>query len=199
MAIATLLVDLGGVLFHFDHQHRLAVLSRTFAVTPDQVDELLWGSGFSADCDSGRYRTAAEVRLQIRQITDFAGSDDDLDRAWCSAYLPDQDVVDLLNEVAGSLPCGVFTSNGPLEEEALPRLYPDAFTPFEYRFFGYRLSANKPDPRAFQQVGALLGVEPELIGFVDDSVDNVAAARGCGWQAVRFSAPSDVRDLLRAQ
>ena len=40
-----LLVDLGGVLFSFDHPHRLRMLGQLFGRPPGQVDALLWESG----------------------------------------------------------------------------------------------------------------------------------------------------------
>ena len=81
-----LLVDLGGVLFSFDHEHRLNVLGECLGLQPGRVDELLWQSGFSASCDAGRYRDAAAIRAQIRRITAYAGPDEHLDTAWCSAF-----------------------------------------------------------------------------------------------------------------
>lgn len=191
-----LLVDLGGVLFSFDHPHRLRVLGQLFGRPPDQVDALLWESGFSADCDAGRYPDAAAVRAQVRQITGYTGTDEDLDAAWCSAFQPDQQVLGLLAARRAGLRSGVFTNNGPLEEEALTRLYPGAFEIFADRFFCHRLAANKPDPAVYRQVTELLGARPEDISFVDDSADNVAAARRCGWTAVPYHQPSDLGDLL---
>ena len=67
-----LLADLGGVLFSFDHEHRLDVLGECLGLPPGRVDELLWRSGFSGDCDAGRYPGAAAVRAQIRRITGYA-------------------------------------------------------------------------------------------------------------------------------
>lgn len=68
------------------------------------------------------------VRAQIRRRTAYSGPDADLDAAWCSAFRPDQDVLNMLARHGGQL--GVFTNNGPLEEEALTQLYPRAFEPF---------------------------------------------------------------------
>ena len=82
---------------------------------------------------------------------------------------------------------GVFTNNGPLEEEVLTRLYPDAFGPFEHLLFCWRLTANKPDPAVYRQVTALLAVSPGQIGFADDS----AECRGrAGLRVARSHAPS---------
>ena len=191
-----LLVDLGGVLFGFDHPHRLRMLGQLLGRPPEEVDALLWESGFSADCDAGRYPDAAAVRAQVREITGYTGTDEDLDAAWCSAFQPDQRVLGLLAPRRADLRYGVFTNNGPLEEEALTRLYPGVFEIFADQFFCHRLAANKPDPAVYRQVTELLGVGPEDISFVDDSADNVAAARRCGWTAVRYQEPSDLGALL---
>lgn len=88
---------------------------------------------------------------------------------------------------------GVFTNNGPLEEEVLTRLYPDAFGPFEHLLFCWRLTANKPDPAVYRQVTALLAVSPGQIGFADDSADNVEAALACGWHAATRPAGAAAR------
>jgi FMN phosphatase YigB (HAD superfamily) len=191
-----LLLDLGGVLFKFDHQHRLSVLGDCLGLSPAHVHALLWQSGFSADCDAGRYPDSSAVRAEIRHITGYDGGDEDLDSAWCSAFSPDQDVLDIVTKHETSIGLGIFTSNGPLEEEALVRLHPQAFEPFQHQFFGYRLSANKPDEAAYREVTDLLAKPADEIRFVDDSADNVAAARRCGWTAVEYHSPADITELL---
>ena len=102
----------------------------------------------------------------------------------------------LVADQRGAIEFGGFTNNGPLEEEVLPRLYPRAFEPFTHRFFCHRLGANKPDPRVYRRVSDLLGAAPGQIGFVDDSAENISAAREHGWDAVQFEALADLADLL---
>ena len=67
-----LLVDLGGVLFSFDHQHRLSVLGECLGLPPGRVDELLWQSGFSADCGDN---VDAALRSGWRAVH-YHGADD---------------------------------------------------------------------------------------------------------------------------
>jgi putative hydrolase of the HAD superfamily len=191
---AVLLIDLAGVLFRFDHERRLRVLAECLRLPAQRVDQLLWESGFSHDCDVGRYPNAAAARAEIRRRTAYRGSDSALDRAWCSAYEPDPAVLDIVR--AARLPRGIFTNNGPLEEDTLPGLYPDAFEPFGHRFFAWRLDANKPDARAYEHVTELLGVAPGDVAFIDDSPDNVDGARTFGWDAVLFEQPSDLLELI---
>lgn len=196
MTIKVVLVDLAGVLFEFDHDRRLRVLGACLGLSPDRTDALLWRSGFSADCDAGAFPDAAAVREQIRRITGYRGSDEDLDAAWCSAFRPDAAVVELVARRSGAVDFGVLTNNGPLEEEVLPRLHPHAFRPFRHRFFCYRLGPGKPDPALYRRVAERLGARPEQIGFADDSAENVEGARGCGWLAVRFRALPDLAGLI---
>ncbi|WP_329246043.1 HAD family phosphatase [Actinoallomurus sp. NBC_01490] len=187
-----LVVDLGGVLFAFDHAHRLQQLAAVLSLPLAQVDKLLWKSGFSADCDSGRYTNAAQVRDRIRGATGFTGSNEQLDIAWCSAFRPDHRVRETLVRHRGSRSLTLFTNNGPLEEEVLLRLYPEMFNGFGQLLFSYRLGRRKPDPGAFVVVSKRLGAEPGEILFIDDSPTNIDTARSLGWTAIQFRGPETI-------
>ncbi|RKN45002.1 HAD family hydrolase [Streptomyces hoynatensis] len=198
MSARHLVLDLGGVLFRFDHARRLDRLAAELALPRERVDALLWKSGFSADCDTGRYADAAQVRARIRELTGFAGGDERLDAAWCSAFRPDPRVYEILQPHRGSRPFALFTNNGPLEEEALPRRYPAAFEGFGQLLFSHRLGRRKPDPAAFGAALRRLGAEPGEVLFLDDSAANVDAARRLGWTAFRFRGPDDLARALRS-
>lgn len=185
-----MVVDLGGVLFEFDHSHRLQVMSAAFGVPPERLHDLLWTSGFSADADAGRYTSAAEVRDRIRAITGFAGTDDDIDAAWCSAFRPDLKVRSALTRHHGSLT--LFTNNGPLEEEVLRRRHSEMFDGFDQVLFSYRLGHSKPEPAAFEAVASQLGAAPEELVFVDDSPANTEMARRLGWTAYTFEGAETI-------
>jgi FMN phosphatase YigB (HAD superfamily) len=190
-----LLVDLGGVLFDFDDDYRVDRLGELFCRPAQQVKEALWDSGFSADADAGRYPTAATVRAEVRTIMGYSGSDEDLDIAWCSAFRPAEDVIALVDQT--DMPRGVFTNNGPLEEEVLTRLYPEVFALFDHLLFCHRMSANKPDPAVNDEVSAELAVPRTKIRFADDGEDNVDAARRAGWMAVVYRTFEDLAALAR--
>jgi FMN phosphatase YigB (HAD superfamily) len=212
MAIRHIVIDLGGVLFRFDHARRLALLSDLFSMDADRVDALLWRSGFSAECDGGRYGTADEVRAALRTVVGFEGGDEELNKGWCSAFSPDDAVVAQLRQYRGDVPLTLFTNNGPLEEEVLPRLFPEAFESFGQLLFSYRFGLRKPDRAAFEAAARRLGAgsgagggvgpgeapgEGEVV-FVDDSSTNVEAARAFGWTALRFEGPETIARALAA-
>jgi FMN phosphatase YigB (HAD superfamily) len=198
MSAGYLVVDLGGVVCHFDHARRLERLARACALDTEQIHALLWLSGFSADCDRGHYGSAALVRDRIRAVLGFAGSDDDLDDAWCGAFLPDPSVIDVLDRHRGDRVLALFTNNGPLEEQALTLRYPDVFARFDHLFFSHRLRHRKPEPAAFTAVAGHLGASGEEIIFIDDSTANVAAARAAGWRCFQYHDVAQLRHGLAA-
>jgi glucose-1-phosphatase len=188
-----MLIDLGGVLFHFDHRRRLAALGDVLGRPAAEVDALFWGSGFSARCDAGAYRSAADVRDHIRAASGYRGDDTGLDLAWCSAYSPNEPLVARIAGLArDGRRFGVLTNNGPLEEAVLPRLHPAAFAPFAWRIFSHRLGVRKPEPAAFGRAGDLIGLPPDRLALLDDSEANAAAARRAGWRAIRYRGPEDL-------
>jgi putative hydrolase of the HAD superfamily len=193
MTAEVTVIDLGGVLFHFDHRRRLTALGDVLGLPAAEVDALFWGSGFSARCDAGAYRTAAEVRDRIRAGSGYRGSDTRLDLAWCGAYSPNEPLVARVAQAAGDgRRFGLLTNNGPLEEAVLPRLHPAAFAPFAWQIFSHRLGARKPEPAAFRRAGDLIGLAPDRLALLDDSEANVAAARQAGWQATRYRGSDDL-------
>jgi putative hydrolase of the HAD superfamily len=196
MRAGHLVVDLGGVLCDFEHGRRLDRLAQICDLTAEQIDARVWGSGFSADCDRGRYGSAAEVRARIRAMLAVRGGDDELDDAWCSAFAPNPAVIDVLDRRRDDRVLVLFTNNGPLEEEALTRRHPEVFARFDRLFFSHRLRCRKPSPDAFAAVADRLGAPGREIAFVDDSEANVAAARGAGWHALRFHNAAQLREHL---
>lgn len=50
-----------------------------------------------------------------------------------------------------------------------------------------RVGLIKPDPAIYHLHGKTFGLDPAHTLFIDDAPANVAAAKGCGWQAVLFT------------
>ncbi len=65
-------------------------------------------------------------------------------------------------------------------------------------FYSCEVGAAKPDPEFFTRVAADLGVDLEELVFVDDTGENVHAARDCGLPAIRWHHRDGVH-VLRAQ
>lgn len=80
-------------------------------------------------------------------------------------------------------------SNAPLEVAAgIDEL--EWLERFETRFYSCHLRAVKPEPGAYAQVLARLGVDPGQVTFFDDRPPNVEAARAAGIQAFVYREPA---------
>jgi putative hydrolase of the HAD superfamily len=65
-------------------------------------------------------------------------------------------------------------------------------------FYSARLGAKKPDLEFFAKVQAAVGLGGEEMLLIDDSRQNIEAARKAGWQALhwtKLSSPNIVRSL----
>jgi putative hydrolase of the HAD superfamily len=65
-------------------------------------------------------------------------------------------------------------------------------------FYSARLGAKKPDAEFFAKVQAAVGLSGEEMLLIDDSGQNIDAARGAGWQALHWtkdSSPDQVRSF----
>jgi 2-haloacid dehalogenase len=56
----------------------------------------------------------------------------------------------------------------------------------------------KPDPRIYELLLDRFGLEPQTTLLIDDSAENVAAARDVGITAIKFESPAALRDELVA-
>ena len=91
----------------------------------------------------------------------------------------------------------LFTNNGPLEQEALLRLYPTMFDCFDHLLFSHRLGHRKPALAAFCAAAQQLGADPDDILFIDDSATNTDAARAAGWTTLHFRSRRTLERALR--
>src|SRR5689334_18123237 len=72
------------------------------------------------------------------------------------------------------------------------------FSRFKHLVISGQILLIKPDPAIFEHLVAKTGIVPAESVFIDDLPKNVAAARGCGFQAIQFRDPESCRRELRA-
>ena len=191
-----LVMDLGGVLCRWLPDRRLHALAALSGLPAATVEELVFTSGFDDAADRGRFDLAtftAELRSLLVLGPDV--DDDAVRRAWATAFEPDPRVLDLVARAA--CPTAVFTNNGPLLEAALRRELAVVGDVFDRVVCSWHLGTTKPDPAAYAGAVEALGVHPSVVLFVDDSDENVQAARSAGWQAHHYTDPLNLTATLR--
>ncbi|WMJ70382.1 HAD-IA family hydrolase [Stenotrophomonas sp. 24(2023)] len=181
MAIDLLLLDVDGVLVHYQRAPRVLHLAQALDVPAAAVHAALYDSGLDAAHDRGMLDGPA----YLARLGEHLGRSVDA-RTWATARqaasAPHEAVLDRLRPL--QVPMAVLTNNGPLLEDALPALLPRLFPALQGRVFSSsRFGGRKPEPIVFQRVLATLGAAPARTLFIDDLFANVRGARAAGLHA----------------
>lgn len=195
--IDTLIVDLDGVIRHWDMDHYASTV-RTLGVTREQFANVAFEDELLASAMTGAI-SAEEWGDEIgRRIGQQHGCDPATVSAAFAAlgWSIDADVVSLVQRVrdAGRVRVALFSNASTRLEADLESCGLDSA--FDVIFNSARLGVAKPDPGAFRAVASALGTTPERCLFVDDTMPNVEGARAAGMQAEAFTDLDGLRSLL---
>jgi putative hydrolase of the HAD superfamily len=195
---AVVLFDLDGVLAHYAHAPRMALLAQRSGASEAEVSQALFASGLECDADLGLYDAegqAAEFAVRLgRPVT----LNDCVD-ARSAAMSADAGALALAADVAArGARVAILTNNNLLLRDHLPRICPALFPLFDGRVFcsaQFRLA--KPDPAIFKACAVALGVAPGDVLFVDDKAENAEGARRAGLHAHHHRDLPSLRGALR--
>ena len=105
----------------------------------------------------------------------------------------------ILKELAASDKCRIGALNNEARETHEYRVNTFGLhNYFEYMFTSCYMGLRKPDARIYQRALGILGDRPERSLFIDDRLENVAAAAAVGMKAVRFTGEAELREQLGA-
>lgn len=188
--------DLGDVTCRFVPDARCKAFASHTGLSEDEVHELIWGSGLSSACDQGHYDLDGmhqAINAKLRTDLDLSTTMD----LWRRAFITDEQVYEIAQEVGEAAQIGMFTNNAPMLRSALPIWFTELERLFDPIVFSYELGAAKPAPASFQKIQELTGLAPDRLMLIDDSTKNVDAALACDWHAIRFLGPSALRGSLQ--
>lgn len=190
--IRLLVLDVNGVLYDYDPARRIAALADALGVEADAVDEAFFGSGLEDDADAGDISPDE----YLRRASELLGVTVDRE-TWASALqeavVPNDDVLDLVAEVAGRVPTTTLSNNGLLVREMVDRIYPRiGDLPIEAHVAA-EFGESKPDTDVYLDVCEQFDVEPGDAAFVDDKDKNVRGAIAAGLRARRFTDVASLR------
>ena len=112
---------------------------------------------------------------------------------------PNQPMVDWAGALQRAGICtGILSNMGDAMEAGVADRFP-WIAQFPHRTFSHRLGIAKPDERIYRHAIADVGEPAETVLFVDDRIENVAAARAVGLRALQYAAHEDfLRELSNA-
>ncbi len=200
MPLSLVIFDLDDVLCAYDREGRVRALAALAGRAPAEIEAALWESGFEDDADRGAY----DARHYLLEFGRRLGHE--LTRAqWVAnrkaAMTPWPAMLQLVHRVQERVETALFTTNGPLFIEALGELYPEVLPLFGTQNIhcSCELQMLKSEPQAFSRLLTRRQGAAEQTLFLDDSEENVRAARAAGLRAEVFTGQAAAERLLRAE
>ncbi|NBC22673.1 MAG: HAD-IA family hydrolase [Gammaproteobacteria bacterium] len=193
-----LVLDLGGVVFHYRPERRFDGFARATGLDAGTVRKRLMDSGYSRSCDAGRLNAEAAWREGCRLLDTRLGFER-FQTLWISAFEPDEAVVALVRrlKLETRVALAMLTNNSALVRQGLEGRFADVLELFRPRLFSAEAGVLKPDPRLFRTLLTLMGNGPDEVLFVDDDAVHVDAAAALGMQAMRFTGATELEVMLR--
>ena len=186
-------LDLGGVVCRFDPDSRLRAFERLTGRSAAEIHAAIFESGLEHQAELGEIDPIT-LRTLLLAALDADIDAETLRAAWSLAFDPDDRVLALIDRLA--VPAVLFTNNGPMVDSCLDHELFRVRGRFKQVFLSWQLGTVKPEPAAYQAVRTKLEVEGSRLFFVDDSPENVAAARALGWQAEVFTDVASLEQQL---
>ena len=192
-AVRFVVLDLGGVACRFDPGARLRAFARLTGRSEAEIHSAIWESGLERQSELGEIDPVT-LRSLLLAALDANIDAETLRAGWSLAFDPDDEVLALVDRLA--VPAVLFTNNGPMVDSCLDHELFRVRGRFAHVFLSWELGAAKPEPAAYTAVTTKLEVEGSQLFFVDDSPENVAAARALGWQAEVFTDVATLEQQL---
>lgn len=178
--------DIGGVLIGLDLERGIRAFKEVLGY--NRISELLDPShqkGIYGDFEGGLL-TADEFRAEVLKESRPGSRPEDVDRCVRQILLDIKpETAAAVRSVYGRYPLYLLSNNNPIgmpnclelmEKAGIGGLYQDMFISSEMRML-------KPSPEFYREAVRRIGLPPEEILFIDDSLKNVEAARALGIDA----------------
>ena len=188
--ISTVVLDLDGVVRHFDATNVAAVESRY---------DLATGALIAAAFESELLEFVLTGRISHHEWVHRVGqtvSNVEAAVAWSSDRgAVDDDILEMVDDLrAGGTAVAILSNATDLLDQDLEQL--GLVERFDAIFNSADIGFAKPDVRVFQHVCDALGVEPGGVFFTDDSISKLAGAIELGMTTHHFTGVIELRKAL---
>ncbi|MEO1061060.1 MAG: HAD-IA family hydrolase [Actinomycetota bacterium] len=189
-AITTVLLDLDGVVRHFDEEH-LAAVERAHGLDPGAI----WRTAFESEL-IGLVVTGRLTRTEWRDLVGERLGSADAAVAWQAdpGRLDDELLAEVDALRADGVAVAILTNGTDTIPEELAALGVDRR--MDAVFNSAEIGYAKPDRRAFAHVCRALAVAPGEVFFTDDSESKLTGAREIGMTARRYEGVAAFREHL---
>lgn len=201
--IETIIFDFGGVIIDIDPQLTMNEFATLGAreLDPDEVQDMI--ATLIRRFERGIF-TPEVFRNRMRDYLQIKASDQQFDDAW-NALLFDipQERIGIIEQVKKNYQMYLLSNSNEIHYDLYIRDlqlrfgYTEFDDLFEKSFFSFDLHMTKPDLEIYEFVIHQLGLDVSKTLFIDDTEENIVAARKLGLKTYLLQKPERVRDIFK--
>lgn len=196
MSPSAVIFDLGKVLVDFDYSKAGQRIAAFGKVLPEVVRQFIDHSPLLVRYETGHISTE-EFFNAVREATHFCGTSAEFAAAFADIFTPMDEMIAMHATIRQrGIPTYILSNTNELATSHIRQTYP-FFANFDGYVLSHEVRAMKPDAKIYEAAERLAGKRGAELVFIDDRVDNVAAATSRGWHAIHHLCPVDTRSALQ--
>ena len=188
--------DIGKVLLDFDYSILVQRLAPQTQWNKTELNDYLNQSPLLARYESGGL-SSTEFFEQIKGETGFRGSETGFAALFEDIFTPIPEMIDIHSQIALSgIPTFTFSNTNEMAVRYISRTY-DFWPKFRGHILSYEVRALKPELKIYEALEDRSGFTGREIAYLDDLVENCAAAGERGWKVCCHEEVRGSREFLR--
>lgn len=187
--------DIGRVIIRVDLSRSMGTLGKRDGLTHLEVLRELEADPRWADWQEGRM-SPHDWHAHLARKFEFSYNFDEFCAVWNGVLVPGQILPDeLFERLAEKCRLALLSNTDPIHVAHIEANYSFARY-FSARVYSCRVGLSKPGPAIYHRALRELAALPEETLFIDDVLENAAAAQRLGIQAHHFISPDDLLDVF---
>ncbi len=186
--ITTIIFDMGGVLYFYDHMKAARKMSNLLGVSAKKIVKEIGGSGqtdgFTRFCENGasekEYWDYFRRKLGLEKINPKKMQD-----LWNKIFSPNKKIFKILPKLKKQYKLGLISNMGVGHKKFMKKRH-NITKPFNKAIFSCDVGVRKPNLKIFKITLKKLKTTPQEAIFIDDLPRNVKAAKKLGLQGIVF-------------
>ncbi len=189
------ILDIGNVICEWSPKKLVAAIFSQEQERRQALDCII-GHNDWLELDKGTIEIAEAVENASRRCFLPREKIEEIYRATPNALVPVPSMMDAINDLASRNTALYVLSNMQRHSwEHLSTAY-DFWRGFRGIVVSYQINLIKPDSEIFEYISDRYALDPENTFFLDDSIENVAAAKSFGMKALHVAEPELAAQIL---
>jgi len=193
--IDAIVFDFGNVLIDLDYPGIISAFRRVAQKNQDNIEELITNAEILQMFETGKI-SPQKFRDEVSRILNVSLVDAEFDKIWNSMLKSiSKERMDRVLEIRKKYKTYILSNSNIIHELAFEEMVTDATGTRGIRdfvdkaYFSHEIGMRKPDLACYNFIVDDIGLSPSRMLFLDDRLDNIAAARKAGMKAIQISQP----------